>query len=84
MSLISPQAKGWQRPIAPSVTGITPGGAFKLYPPSFQSIAAYMTPDVIRMKITFPDHAVIMPQFHTYLLPTNLDNIVGYIESLDK
>ncbi|SFC70419.1 c-type cytochrome [Tropicimonas isoalkanivorans] len=63
---------------------IAPGGAFKLYPPSFQAIAIYMDPDVIRMKVMYPDHAVIMPQFHTFMFVENLDNIVGYIQSLDK
>ncbi|SDM14008.1 c-type cytochrome [Aliiruegeria lutimaris] len=63
---------------------IMAGGAFKLYPPSFQAIAIYMDPQVMRMKIMFPDHAVLMPQFHTYMFAENIDNIVGYILSLDQ
>jgi len=34
---------------------VEPGGAFKLYPPSFAAIAKYFTPDMIRMKIMYPD-----------------------------
>ncbi|SNS46441.1 c-type cytochrome [Tropicimonas sediminicola] len=63
---------------------IEPGGDFKLYPPSFQAIAIYMDPQVMRMKIMYPDHAVLMPQFHTFMFTENIDNIVGYIETLDK
>ena len=62
---------------------IQPGGAFKLYPPSFASIAAYMEPEVIRMKIMYPDHAAMMPQFHKYMFAENVDNLVGYIVSLE-
>lgn len=63
---------------------VEPGGAFKLYPPSFAAIAAYMDPEIIRMKIMYPDHAVLMPQFHTYMFTENLDNLVGYIVSLEE
>ncbi|WP_068112908.1 c-type cytochrome [Tropicimonas marinistellae] len=63
---------------------IEPGGAFKLYPPSFQAIAIYMDPQVMRMKVMFPDHATLMPQFHTYMFAENIDNIVGYIQTLDE
>ena len=63
---------------------VAPGGAFKLYPPSFAAIAAYMAPDVIRIKIMYPDHSVMMPQFHTFMFAENLDNVVGYIQSLEE
>lgn len=63
---------------------IAPGGAMKIYPPSFAAIAAYMDPDIIRMKIMYPDHAVMMPQFHTFMFAENLDNLVGYIQSLEN
>lgn len=59
-------------------------GAFKLYPPSFQAIAVYMDPDVIRMKIMYPEHVSIMPQFHEFMFANHLDNLVGYIASLDQ
>lgn len=62
---------------------IAPGGAFKLYPPSFAAIAKYHTPDMIAMRIMYPSHAVLMPQFHNYMFRENLDNIVGYIMSLE-
>lgn len=63
---------------------IEPGGAFKLYPPSFQAIAAYMADDLMRIKIMYPDHAVLMPEFHTFMFTENIDNIVGYIRSLEE
>lgn len=63
---------------------IEAGGAFKLYPPSFQAISVYLDPDVIRMKIMYPDHAVLMPQFHEFMFSDNLDNLVGYIVSLEE
>lgn len=63
---------------------IAPGGAFKLYPPSFTAIAKYYTPDMIEMKIMYPNHAVLMPQFHTFMFRENLANLVGYIVSLEE
>ena len=63
---------------------IEPGGAFKLYPPSFAAIAKYYTPDVIAMKIMYPDHALLMPQFNRYMFETHVNNLVGYIVSLDE
>lgn len=62
---------------------IWPGGAFKLYPPSFTAIARYYTPDVIEMKIMYPNHALLMPQFHTFMFRETLANLVGYIVSLE-
>lgn len=63
---------------------IEPGGAFKLFPPSFTAIATYMDPQIIRIRIMYPEHAAIMPQFHTYMNMTNLDDLVAYIVSLDE
>lgn len=63
---------------------IVPGGATKLFPPSFAAIAAYMHPDIIPIKIMYPDHTSIMPQFHTYMNSTNLDDLVAYILSLEE
>ena len=63
---------------------IAPGGATKLFPPSFAAIAAYMHPDMIPIKIMYPDHAAIMPQFNTYMNATNLDDLVAYIHSLEE
>ncbi len=53
---------------------IWPGGAFKLYPPSFTAIAKYYTPDVIAIKIMYPDHALLMPQFNRFLFEANARN----------
>ena len=61
---------------------IAPGGAFKLYPPSFTAVATYMDPDIIRMRIMTPNH-VLMPQFQNYMSPSNLDSLVTYIQSLE-
>jgi mono/diheme cytochrome c family protein len=63
---------------------IAPGGAFKLFPPSFAAIAAYMDPDIIRIRIMYPEHVAIMPQFHTYMNLTNLDDLTAYIQSLEQ
>lgn len=63
---------------------IAPGGAFKLYPPSFQAIAIYMDPELLRMKIMYPEHVTIMPQFHEFMGQTSLDQLVSYIRSLDE
>lgn len=63
---------------------IEPGGAFKLFPPSFAAIARYMHPDIIPMRIMYPEHASLMPQFHTYMNTTNLRDLVAYIRSLDE
>ena len=62
---------------------IAPGGAFKLYPPSFASIAVYMDPDIIRLRIMTPTH-VLMPQFQDYMNATSLDALVAYIQSLEE
>lgn len=61
---------------------IAPGGAFKLYPPSFAAIAAYMDADIIRLRIMTPTH-VLMPQFQNYMNQSNLDALVAYIQSLE-
>ena len=63
---------------------IWPGGAFKLYPPSFTAIAKYYTPDVIAMKVMYPDHALLMPQFNKFMFQDNVKNLVGYIVSLEE
>jgi mono/diheme cytochrome c family protein len=63
---------------------IASGGAFKLFPPSFQAIAIYMDPDIIRMRILNPGHSVLMPKFHTYMQQANLDALLAYIGSLDE
>lgn len=62
---------------------IEPGGAFKQYPPSFRAIAAYMAPEIIRLKITQPEHNAIMPDFSTFINQTELQDIVDYITSLE-
>jgi mono/diheme cytochrome c family protein len=63
---------------------IAPGGAFKLFPPSFTAIAIYMDPDIIRMRILNQGHSVLMPEFHTYMMKSNLDALVAFIQSLEE
>lgn len=63
---------------------IEPGGAFKLYPPSFTAIAKYYAPEMIAMRIMYPDHAVLMPQYNKFLFREHVVNIVGYIVSLEE
>ena len=63
---------------------IAPGGAFKLFPPSFTAISVYMDPDIIRMRILNQGHSVLMPEFHKYMMKSNLDALVAYIQSLEN
>ena len=59
------------------------GGPFKLNPPSFASIAAYRTPDVILGKVIAPSLHSGMPETMWVLQREDIDNIVAYITSLE-
>ena len=59
-------------------------GPFKLHPPSFASIAVYRTPDQIYGRIAFPPFHASMPQVGYMLDPTNIEDMVAYIVSLDS
>ena len=59
------------------------GGPFKLYPPSFASIAVYRSEDQVRSRIAFPPVHTIMPQIAYILTPENIDDLVTYIVSLE-
>ncbi len=63
---------------------VAPGGAMKLYPPSFAAIAVYMHPDIIPMRIMYPDAHIHMPDFHAYMNQDSLSALVAYIQSLEE
>jgi mono/diheme cytochrome c family protein len=64
---------------------IAPGGAFKQYPPSFASIAAFRSEEQMYARIVFPAMHSGMPDVALYLLdPEQITNIIGYIMSLEK
>ncbi len=63
---------------------VDPTGPFKLYPPSFASIAVYRSPVDIRGRILFRPLHSSMPQLGHMLTPDNVDNLVAYIASLEN
>ena len=64
---------------------ITPAGAFKRYPPSFASIAAYRSQEQIYARIVSPPFHSGMPQVALYLLqPDQVADLVSYIMSLER
>ena len=62
------------------------GGPFKLYPPSFASIAVFRTAEDIRWKIIAPPLHAGMPRLTDtlYLSAEKLDDLVAYIVSLEE
>jgi mono/diheme cytochrome c family protein len=62
---------------------IEKGGAFKLMPPSFQSIAIYRTADDIWQRILSPNPHSSMPDTQWTLTPDQIQDLVAYITSLD-
>jgi mono/diheme cytochrome c family protein len=61
------------------------GGAFKRYPPSFASIAAFRSEEQIYARIVFPSLHSGMPEVAFYLLqPQQIADLVAYITSLEK
>ncbi|MGB8316178.1 MAG: cytochrome c [Aestuariivirga sp.] len=62
---------------------IEKGGPLKLNPPSFASIAAYRTSDVIAGKVIAPSMHSGMPDTMWVLQREDIDNIVAYITSLE-
>ena len=59
-------------------------GLFKQYPPSFASIAVYRSSDQIQSRIAIPPLHNAMPQFAWMMTPENINDLVAYIESLEK
>ena len=62
---------------------IEKGAPFKLNPPSFASIAAYRTEDVILAKAIAPSMHSGMPDTMWVLQRSDVDDIVTYITSLE-
>lgn len=63
---------------------ITPGGAFKEYPPSFASIAVYRSTEQIRGRIVIPPYHSSMPRYVEWKLDqSDIDALVDYIQSLE-
>jgi mono/diheme cytochrome c family protein len=63
---------------------IEAGGAFKLRPPSFQSIAIYRTPEDIWARILVPAQHSGMPDTMWVLLPEEIQDVTAYVASLDR
>jgi mono/diheme cytochrome c family protein len=63
---------------------VEPGGPFKLYPPSFASIAVYRSVEHIRAQIAYPPLHTNMPRLSHILTPSNVDNLIAYILSLEE
>ena len=59
------------------------GDAFKLRPPSFQSIAIFRTPEDIWSRIIAPNPHSNMPDTQWLLTPDQVQDLVAYIASLD-
>ena len=59
------------------------GGAFKMRPPSFQSIAIYRREDDIWARILSPSPHSGMPDTQWALSPDQVQDLVAYIVSLD-
>jgi len=62
---------------------VAAGGAFKTFPPSFASIAAFRGPDQIVARIWFPATHSLMPQMMNLLSREDVDNLTAYIVSLE-
>ena len=62
---------------------IDKGAGFKLYPPSFQSIAIYRAYEDIWSRIVAPSPHRGMPDLSWALSPDNVQDLLAYIVSLD-
>ena len=72
------------REICARCHNVEPDGPFKLFPPSFASIAVYRPAEDIRWKIIAPPLHTDMPQLsYFYLAPDNIGHLVAYITSLE-
>ncbi|MCP4382928.1 MAG: cytochrome c [Hyphomicrobiales bacterium] len=64
---------------------IGPDGAFKQFPPSFASIAAYRSREQIYYRIVAPPSHSGMPDVAFYLLGREqVEDLLAYIVSLEK
>ena len=62
---------------------IGPGGAAKLHPPSFASIAGYRPTDQILARILYPALHSPMPAWSNWIERAGVDDLVAYIQSLE-
>jgi len=62
---------------------ISPGGAFRQYPPSFAAIGVFRPASEIRWRIVTPPLHVSMPQMAWFLTPEAVDTMVDFIATLD-
>ena len=62
---------------------ISPEGAFKTYPPSFASIAAFRSENDIRGRIKFQPIHTGMPRFAYILMPDEFEPLVAFMLSLE-
>lgn len=62
---------------------ISKGAAFKMRPPSFQSIAIYRREDDIWARILSPSPHSGMPDTQWMLTPEQMQDLLAYIVSLD-
>lgn len=62
---------------------VSPTGPFKNEPPSFAAIAVYRSGEQIRSRILNPIHEK-MPDYKSYMIGGNIDDMVAYIQSLER
>ena len=62
---------------------VEPGGASKLFPPSFASIAAYRSARQIYARIALPTVHNNMPPLGYVTFGDNIDHLTAYIVSLE-
>jgi mono/diheme cytochrome c family protein len=63
---------------------VAKGGAFKMMPPSFQSIAIYRTKPDIWARIIAPSPHAAMPDMTWTLTADDVQDLLAYIVSLDQ
>lgn len=63
---------------------VAKGGAFKLMPPSFQSIAIYRQKPDIWSRIVAPSPHAAMPEMTWTLTADQVQDVLAYILSLDQ
>lgn len=62
---------------------VGPGGASKLFPPSFTAIAGYRAEEQIISRILYPTLHSPMPAWSNWISRDEVDDLVAYIQSLE-
>lgn len=62
---------------------VAPGGASKLFPPSFTAIAGYRAEEQIISRILYPNLHSPMPAWSNWISRDEVDDLVAYIQSLE-